>query len=90
MLSGRPNYLTISWKNICATYLVLNFPTPKVYAVKIAYLAKQSTQVKMALQPFANKGIPVRKSIDHNIYLLSAMGNDSSKPGGVYVLFFAY
>ena len=81
-LSGRPNYLTEPLKNICIAYLALNSPTPKVHAVKIVYLVKQSTQVKIVLQPFAHKGSPVIKSIDHDPNLLSATGNDSSKPGG--------
>ena len=44
----------------------------------------------MALQPFAHKGSPVIKSIDHNPNLLSAIGNGSSKPGGAYMLSFAF
>ena len=62
------------WKNIHATYLALNSPTPKVHAVKTDYLVKQSTQVKIALQPFAHKGSPVVKSIDHDPNLLSSNG----------------
>ena len=40
----------------------------------------------MALQPFAQDGSPVINSIDQDPNLLSAMGNGSSKPGGVCVL----
>ena len=69
--------------------MALNSPAPKVHAVKTVYLVKQSTQVKMALQPFAHKGSPVIKSIDYNPNLLSAIGNGSSKPGFAYVLSFA-
>ena len=72
-LSGRPNCLTTPQKNNCATYLALNSPTPKVHAVKTVYFVKQSTQVKIALQPFAQEGSPVIKSIDHDPNLLSAM-----------------
>ena len=60
--------------------LALNFPGPKVHAVKTVYFVRQSTQVKIALQPFAQEGNPVVKSIDQDPNLLSAMGNDSSKP----------
>ena len=66
--------------------MALIYPAPKVYGVKTVYLVKWSTQVKMALQPFAHKGSPVIKSIDHDPNLLSAMGKGSSKPGGDYVL----
>ena len=90
MLSGRPNYLTTPWKNVCATYLALNSPAPEVYTAKTVYLVKRLTQVKIALQPFAYKGSPVIKSIDHDPNLLSAMVNDSKKPGGAYVLSFAH
>ena len=61
--------------------MALNSPTPKVHAVKTMYLAKQLTQVKMALQPFAHRGNLVMKSIDHDPNLLSAMGKGSNKPG---------
>ena len=40
----------------------------------------------MALQPFAQDGNPVMKSIDQDPNLLSAMGNGSSNPGGACVL----
>ena len=40
----------------------------------------------MALQPFANRGNPVIKSIEHDPNLLSAMVKGSSKPGGANVL----
>ena len=40
----------------------------------------------MALQPFAQEGNPVIKSIDQDSNLLSAMGKGSSKLGGAYVL----
>ena len=73
-------------QNICATYLLLNSPAPKVHAVKTMYLVKQSIQLKIALQPFAHKGSPVIKSIDHDPNLLSAMDKGSSKPGGAFVL----
>ena len=43
----------------------------------------------MALQPFAQEGSPVIKSIDQDPNLLSAMGRGSSKPGGAYVLIFS-
>ena len=36
----------------------------------------------MALQPLAQDGNPVMKSIDQDPNFLSAMGNGSSKPGG--------
>ena len=36
----------------------------------------------MALQPFAQKGNPVIKSIDQDLNLLSAMDKSSSYPGG--------
>ena len=77
------------YKNICATYLALNSPAPKVHAVKTVYLVKQSTQVKMALQPFAHKGSPVIKSIYYDLSLLSAIGNGSSKSRVAYMLLFA-
>ena len=44
----------------------------------------------MALQPFANRGNPVIKFIDHDPNLLSAMGKGSSKPRGAYMLSLAY
>ena len=44
----------------------------------------------MALQPFAQGGNPVIKSIDQDPNFLSAMGKGSSKPGGAYVLSLAY
>ena len=44
----------------------------------------------MALQPFAQEGSPVIKSIDQDPNLLSAMGRGSSKPGGAYVLSLAH
>ena len=59
---------------------------PKVYAVKTVYFVKRSTQVKMALQPFAQDGNLVMKSIGQDPNLLSAMGNGSSNPGGACVL----
>ena len=65
---------------------MLNSPTPKIHTVKTVYFVKQSTQVKMALQPFAQEGSPVIKSMDQDPNLLSAMGKGSSKPGGAYVL----
>ena len=40
----------------------------------------------MALQPFAQYGNPVIKSIDQDPNLLSLMDNGSSKPGGAHVL----
>ena len=40
----------------------------------------------MALQPLAQEGNPVMKSIDQDPNLLSAMGNGSSNPGGACVL----
>ena len=40
----------------------------------------------MALQPLAQDGNPVMKSIDQNPNCLSAMGNGSSNPGGACVL----
>ena len=40
----------------------------------------------MALQPFAQRGNLVMKSIDQDPNLRLAMGKGSSKPGGVYVL----
>ena len=43
----------------------------------------------MALQPFAQEGNPVIKSIDQDPNRLSAMGRGSSKPGGAYVPFLA-
>ena len=77
-------------ENSCETYLALSSSTPKVHAVKTMYFVKQSTQVKMALQPFAQEGNPVIKSIDQDPNLLSAMGKGSSKPGGAYVLSLTY
>ena len=77
-------------ENNCATYLALNAPAPKVHAAKTVYFVKQSTQVKMALQPFAQAGNPVIKSIDQDPNLLAAMGKGSSKPGGVCVLSLEY
>ena len=44
----------------------------------------------MALQPFAQDGNPVVKSIDQDPNLLSAMGNGSRKPGGAYVISLAH
>ena len=44
----------------------------------------------MALQPLAQDGKPVIKSIDQDPNLLSAMGKGSSKPGGACVLSLAY
>ena len=44
----------------------------------------------MALQPFAQDGNPVLKSIDQDPNLRLAMGNGSSKPGGVYMLYLAH
>ena len=40
----------------------------------------------MALQPLAQEGKPVMKSIDQEPNLLAAMGNGSSNPGGACVL----
>ena len=40
----------------------------------------------MALQPSAQDGNPVMKSVDQDPNLLSAMGNGSSKLGGACVL----
>ena len=40
----------------------------------------------MALLPFAQRGYPVVKSIDHDPNSLSKMGKGSSKPRGAYVL----
>ena len=40
----------------------------------------------MALQPLAQEGNPVMKSIDQDPNLLSVMGNGSSNPGGACVL----
>ena len=40
----------------------------------------------MALQPFAQAGSPVMKSIDQDPNLRSAIGKGSSKPGGACVL----
>ena len=88
-LSGRPNCLTTPLKNNSATYLALNFPTLKVYAVKTVYFVKRLTQVKMALQPFVQEDNPVIKPIDQDPNLLSAMGNASNKPGGACVLYLA-
>ena len=66
-------------------------PLPlKVHAVKTVYFVKQSIQVKMALQPLAQDGNPVMKSIDQDPNLLSAIGNGSSKPGGACLLSLAY
>ena len=73
-------------ENNCATYLALNSPAPKVHAVKIVYIVKWSTQVKMALQPFAQKVSPVIKSMDQDPDLQSAMGKGTSKPGGIFIL----
>ena len=65
---------------------MLNSPAPKVHAVKTMYFVKQSTQAKMALQPFAQEGNPEIKSIDQDPNLFSAMGKGSNKPGGAYML----
>ena len=66
-------------------------PLPLKYMqVKTVYFVIRSTQAKMALQPFAQDGNPVMKSIDQNANLLSAMGNGSSNPGGVCVLSLAH
>ena len=65
--------------------MALNSP-PKVHVVNTMYFVKRSTQVKMALQPLAQNGKPVMKSIDQDPNLLSAMGSGSSNPGGAYVL----
>ena len=40
----------------------------------------------MALQPFAQEGSPVIKSIDQDPNLLLAMVKGPSKPGGAYVM----
>ena len=77
-------------KQLCTACLALNSPDPKVHAVKTLYFVKQSTQVKMALQPLAQDGYPVMKSIDQYSNLLSAMGNGSSYPGGACVLSLAH
>ena len=63
-----------------------NSPAPKVHAVKTVYFVKWSTQVKIALQPFAQEGNPVMKSIDQEPNLLTAMGNGSRNPGDACVL----
>ena len=89
-LSGRLNCLTTPSKNNCATCLAVNYPAPKVHAVKTVYFVKQQTQVKMALQPFAQDGNPVIKSIEQDPNLLSEMGNGSRNPGGACVLSLAY
>ena len=89
-LSGRQNCLTTPQKNNRATYLALNSPNPKVYAVKTEYFVKQSTQVKMVLQPFSHRGSPVTKSIEQDPNRVSAMGKGSTKPGGAYMLSLAY
>ena len=65
---------------------MLNSPTPTVYAVKTVHFVKQSKQVKIALQPFAQIGNPVIKSIDQDSNLCLAMGKGSSKSGGAYAL----
>ena len=44
----------------------------------------------MVLQPFAQDGSPVIKPIEQDPNLLSAMGNDSSKPGGACMLSLAH
>ena len=44
----------------------------------------------MALQPLAQDGNPVTKSIDQDPNRLSAMGNGSSKLGGACVLSLAH
>ena len=69
-----------------ATCLALNSLAPKVHALKIVYFVRQSTQVKMALQPLAQEGNPVAKSIDQDPNLFAAMGNSSSNSGGACVL----
>ena len=46
--------------------------------------------VNMALQPFAQEGSPVIKSIDQDPNPKSAMGRGSSKPGGAYMLSLAH
>ena len=74
----------------CVTCLALNSPAFEVYAVKTVYFVKWSTQVKKALQLFAQAGIPVIKSIDQALNLCSAMGKGSSKLGGACVLSLAY
>ena len=70
--------------------MALNSPAPKLHAVKTVYFVKQSIQVKMALQTFAQDGSPVMKSIDQDPNHLTAMGYSASKPGGTYVLSLAY
>ena len=72
-------------KQLC-NLLALSSPDPKVHAVKTVYFVKWSIQVKMALQPFAQDGNPVMKSIDQDPNLLSAMDNGSRNPGGACVL----
>ena len=44
----------------------------------------------MALQPLAQEGKPVIKSIDQDPNLLSTMGNGSSNPGGACALSLAH
>ena len=44
----------------------------------------------MAIQPLAQDGNPVMKSIDQDPNLLSEMGNGSNNPGGACVLSLAH
>ena len=44
----------------------------------------------MALQPFAQEGNPVIKSIDQDPNLLSVMVKGSRKPGSAYVISLVY
>ena len=76
-------------KQLCNLFST-NSPAPKVQAVKTVYFDKQSTQVKMALQPLAQEANPVMKSIDQDPNLLVAIGNGSSNPGGACVLSLAH
>ena len=54
------------------------------------YFVKQSTQVQVALQSFAQDGNPVMKSIDQDPNLISAMCKGSSNPWGACVLSLAH
>ena len=55
-------------KQLCNLFSA-QLPTPKVHVVKTAYSVKWSTQVKMALQPFAQEGSPVIESIEQDLNL---------------------
>ena len=76
-------------KQLC-NLLALNPPAPKVHAVKTVYFVKQSIQVKMALQLFAQDGNPAIKSMDQDPNLLLEMGDGSSNPRGACVLSLAH